>query len=137
MRPILQLALLISLAAVAGVACVIAPYVAVHGIDGTYQAPLFPLLRNSWEKLQLIPTIILLLGVGGVLGFIRPMNWLVLGASTVILFPLAAILEMLVDSGSHNLWPIEFVLYGIFIAGPALVGAFFGFIFARERKNAT
>ena len=137
MKPIQQLALLICLAAVAGIACVIVPYGAVHGLDGSYPAPLFPVLKNSWEALQLIPTIILLFGVGSALGFIRPTNWLILGSSTVLLFPLAAILEMAVDSGSHNLWPIEFVLYGILIAGPALVGAFLGSVFATGKKHAT
>ena len=137
MNPIQQLALLVGLAAVAGIASVIAPYLAIHGFGGEYQSPLFPLLRNSWEKLELIPTVVLLLVVGAALGFIRPRNWLILGSSTAVLFPLAAVLEMVADPQSHNLWPIEFLLYLVLVAGPAVVGALLGSVFASVKKHAT
>jgi hypothetical protein len=137
MNPFQQLALLVSLAAVAGIVSVIAPYVAIHGFGGEYQSPLFPLLRNAWEKLELIPTVVLLLVMGAALGFVRPRNWLILGSSTALLFPLAAVLEIAADPRSHNLWPIEFVLYVVLIAGPAVVGALLGSIFAAAKRHAT
>jgi hypothetical protein len=132
-----RLPLLITLAAIAGIASVIVPYVAIHGFGGHYSSPLFPLLRNAWELLELIPTLVLLLIVGGILGFIRPKNWLVLGSSTVLLFPLAAVLEMAVDPGSHNLWPIEFLLYVVLVAVPALAGSLLGSVLASVRSHAT
>lgn len=137
MKPAQQLALLVCLASVAGVTCVLAPYVAVHGFGGTYSSPLFPLLRNAWEDLQPILTVILLLGVGITFGFLWPRYWLVLGASTMLLFPLAATLEMVVDPGSHNLWPVEFMLYGVFIGAPAVAGGVIGSVFAAVMKRAT
>lgn len=137
MNPTQQLALLVGFAAVAGIACVVAPYVAIHGLGGEYQSPLFPLLRNAWEKLELIPTAVLLMVVGAALGFVRPRNWLILGSSTALLFPLAAVLEMAADPGSHKLWPIEFVLYLALVAGPAVVGALLGSIFAAAKRHAT
>jgi hypothetical protein len=111
--------------------------VVIHGFGGEYQSPLFPLLRNAWEKLELIPTVVLLLIVGAALGFVRPRNWLILGSSTALLFPLAAVLEIAADPSSHNLWPIEFVLYVVLVAGPAVVGALLGSIFAAAKRHAT
>ena len=134
------LAVLIALGAMGGVLSVVIPYLAIHGYSGPheYTAPLFPLLRNAWEKLHPIPTGLLLLVGGGILGFVRPKKWLVLGSCTILLFPLAAILEMLKDPGSHNLWPIEFVFYIVLVGGPGLLGALLGSIIGSiQKKQAT
>ena len=39
------------------------------------------------------------------------------------LFPLAAICEMIADSSSHNMFPIEFIFYGFYTI-PAIIGAY-------------
>lgn len=123
-----SLPVLIVLAAVGGILSVLIPYLVVHGYAGPhkYPAPLFPLLRNAWEGFHPIVSGPLLLVVGAALAFVRPKNWLVLGGSTMLLFPLAAILEMNRDPGSHNLWPIEFGLYIVFVGGPGVLGAVLG-----------
>ena len=41
----------------------------------------------------------------------------------MVLFPLAAICEMIVDSSSHNIFPIEFILYGLYSI-PVIIGAY-------------
>ncbi len=138
MTALRSLPVLIVLAAVGGILSVLIPYLLLHGYAGPhkYSAPLFPLLRNAWEGLHPIFSGLLLLAVGGALAFVRPKNWLVLGGSTMLLFPLAAILEMNKDPGSHNLWPIEFVVYVVFVGGPGVLGALLGSRFrgAQTRK---
>lgn len=42
---------------------------------------------------------------------------------SMFIFPLAAICEMIADSGSHNLFPLEFFLYTLFSI-PSIIGAF-------------
>jgi len=39
------------------------------------------------------------------------------------LIPFAAICEMIVDASSHNLFPIEFILYGSYTI-PVIIGAY-------------
>jgi hypothetical protein len=137
MRRNRQLTLFMALGAVAGIFSVIAPYVLLHGFTGEYQSPLFPLLRNAWEELEVVPTVVLLVGAGVGLGFMCPKHWLILGASTAFLFPLAAVLEMAKDPRSHNLWPLEFVLYIVVVAGPAILGALVGSMIRGRREHAT
>lgn len=132
-----KLPLLVVAAALGGIASVIAPYVAVHGLGGHYTAPLFPLLRNAWELLEPAPTLVLVAVLGAALGFAEPRAWPLLGLSTALLFPVAAIFEMAADSGSHNLWPIEFALYAVLIAVPATCGSFLGSLARRKRTHAT
>jgi len=52
-------------------------------------------------------------------------NWLLLGLSTAIIFPIITIAEMIVSPRSHNLWFLELDLYALFglaSVGGALVG---------------
>lgn len=95
----------------------------------TYEAPLFPALRRGIEGFNPL-TALLRAAVGFALGkYTRWSPWL-LAPAILTLLPVLAILEMLADSTSHNIWPIEFVLYGVIAAFP-LVGA----LFARRRKH--
>jgi len=128
MTALRSLPVLIVLAAIGGIVSVLIPYLVVYGYAGPhkYSAPLFPLLRNAWEALNPIFSGLLLVGIGSGLAFVKPKHWLVLGGSTMLLFPLAAILEMNKDPGSHNLWPIEFLLYIVFVSGPGVLGALLG-----------
>lgn len=131
----IQLVLFAILAAVVGISSVIFPYIATYGTSETYEvsAPLFPLLVNSWEKLQPVVTGVILFGAGLVLGFVKPKFWKIIGASTTLFFIIAALIEMMTDLSSHSLFPIEFVLYFVFIGGPATIGTFTG---SKIRKSA-
>jgi hypothetical protein len=129
-----QLAVLLVVGSLLGLASVIIPYVLVHGLAGEYTSPLFPLLRNAWEKLEVVTTGVLSLFAGVVLGYVQPKHWFVLGGSTVSLLLLAAIAEMAKDPQSHNLWPIEFLLYLVVVGAPAIFGAFMGSL-VRVRRN--
>ena len=125
-------------AAVAGLLCVVLPpYLVSGGIGRTYEAPLFPILRTAIENLQLKHTMIGLFVLGVVLGFLQPRSWCLVGAGTVLLLPLAAMLEMIADGTSHNLFPLEFGIYA-FIGLPAVAGAYAGRFmkdtFTKKRK---
>jgi hypothetical protein len=50
--------------------------------------------------------------------------WLV-GIGTVAALPIMAAADILVDPTSHNLWPIEFVMYAV-ASLPGLLGAIVG-----------
>jgi len=106
-------------------AVVLPPYVIPNGIRVTRDAPLFPIIATASANFALIPTIILLFIIGCILGFIRSHIWWLLGLSTMALFPVADILEMLVAPTSHNLWPIQFILDAV-LSTPAIFGAFIG-----------
>jgi hypothetical protein len=68
---------------------------------------------------------------------VRPKHWLLLGTSTAFIFLLAAALEMANDPRSHKLWPIEFALYFVVLACPAILGALAGSLIRARRENAT
>lgn len=57
---------------------------------------------------------VLLLLVGAFLGAISSWRTLVLGAAAMLLFPALAVTEMISDSTSHNLWPLEFLMYAFY-----------------------
>jgi hypothetical protein len=50
--------------------------------------------------------------------FLRDLNQWLAGFAMLLGLPLAAIAEMLVDSSSHNLWPLEFAMYGVLMLAP-------------------
>jgi hypothetical protein len=84
-------------------------------------APLFPVIRTAIERVG--PGHLLLLfflGLG--LGLVSRRRAILLGLASMLLFPLTAIAEMFVDPTSHNLWPLEFAIYG-FYAGVVAAGA--------------
>ena len=65
---------------------------------------------------------VLLLFTGAFLGAISTRRALVLGAAAMLLFPVLAVAEMISDPTSHNLWPLEFMMYafyGCFVAAGA------------------
>ncbi len=72
---------------------------------------------------------------GGVLGTITKINPLIAGLSMVIVFPFASILEIISNSNSHNMFPLELFVWVIF-ALPAILGAWLGkMISERKIKN--
>jgi hypothetical protein len=62
---------------------------------------------------------------GITLGFLNPKRPWLWGLLTMSLFPVIAIIEMSGNPYSHNIWPIEFVMYAI-LSFPAIIGAFIG-----------
>jgi len=89
-----------------------------------YTAPLFPLLRTGVEGLSFL-TFIFLFVSGLLLGLFARGHPFLLGIATMGLFPLLAIAEIVVSPTSHNLWPLEFMIYG-FVSLSAVLGVYFG-----------
>ena len=87
-----------------------------------YDAPLFPVIRNAVEHVGR-GQLVLLFTVGMALGFLSRMRPAILGGVAISLLPLAAIAEMVVDSTSHNLFPLEFMVYA-FYGGIVAIGVF-------------
>lgn len=58
--------------------------------------------------------LVLLFIVGMILGLLSKIRPVILGGAAISLLPLAAIAEMAVDSKSHNLFPLEFMVYGFY-----------------------
>jgi hypothetical protein len=97
-----------------------------------YDAPLFPPLRRGIEGMNGV-SLFLLLAVGFALGRLSIWNPVLLGLATIVPLPIIAVLDMMVDPTSHNLWPLEFFLYGVLAVIP-VVGAFIGWGVRKLRK---
>ena len=115
-----------------------------------YESPLFPMVRTGIEGMSGWSLLFLFLS-GIFLGIIYPKHEslygmfsgvfyskyeLFLGISTMALFPILAFLEMMKDPYSHNLWPIEFVLYG-FTTIPGICGAYAGTVIRKRFTKKT
>lgn len=122
------IALTFGASAVAGLACIVLPAYILQ--KGDIPVPLWP-IRQSIEQMQPIPSFIGLFITGMVCGYLQPRYWHLLGLATVVLLPVIAIIEMALNSQSHNLWPIEFIFYGVF-GFPGYLGATLG----RRCRNA-
>jgi hypothetical protein len=104
-----------------GIISIILP-VFILGDLKPYESPLFPLLRTGIEGVSKYSFLFLLLS-----GFIVKLysdapSWKI-GLMSMILFPLATICEMIVDTSSHNMFPFEFIFYGFYTI-PAILGAY-------------
>lgn len=88
------------------------------------QSPVFPMVWTGIEGMSLW-TLFFLFSSGIFLGVIYPKRKILLGMSTMSLLPILAFIEMSVVPNSHNIWPIEFVIYG-FCTIPGIVGAYIG-----------
>jgi len=82
-------------------------------------------IQAIYESMIPIPTLSLLIIIGIILGFISPRLWFLSGVLTLSIFPIVAFCEMITNPTSHNLWPIEFILYFVFTI-PAIGGAYIG-----------
>jgi hypothetical protein len=99
-----------------------------------YTAPLFPLIRTGVEGMSYL-TFVFLFVSGLLLGLLARGHPFLLGLATLALLPLLAIAEMFASPTSHNLWPLEFAIYG-FISLSAVLGAYIGrYLQKRVRKN--
>jgi len=80
-------------------------------------------------------TFVFLFVSGLLLGLLGRGNPFLLGLATLALLPLLAIAEMVASPTSHNLWPLEFAIYG-FISLIAVLGAYIGrYVQKRVRKS--
>ncbi|HKC03685.1 MAG TPA: hypothetical protein VKC17_10325 [Sphingomicrobium sp.] len=106
-----------SVAPLIGVASYVAPLLASDVVTG----------NESWLELYAIsvekasgPTFFLLfvagLLAGGADAAVRALRF---GVLTIALLPVAAVIQMAGDPTSHNLWPIEFVIYLVVSLVPA------------------
>jgi len=87
-----------------------------------YESPLFPIIRNGIEGISIWSFIFLFL-TGFAMKFFGKLPAWKIGLATMALFPILSILEMIVDSSSHNLFPFEFIFYTIYSV-PAIIGAY-------------
>ena len=87
-----------------------------------YEAPLFPLIRTGIEGISTWSFGLLFLSGFGMKYFSNLSGWKI-GLTIMALFPIIAIFEILVDSSSHNMLPIEFIFYLVYSI-PAILGAY-------------
>ena len=86
-----------------------------------YESPLFPLIRTGIEGISIYSLSFLFLS-GFIVKLFSNIPFWKIGLMSMVLFPLAAICEMIADSSSHNMFPFEFIFYGIYTI-PAIIGA--------------
>ena len=87
-----------------------------------YDSPLFPLIRTGIEGISVWSFVLLLISGFGVKLLSKLAGWKI-GLATMALFPILAIIEMIVDSSSHNMLPFEFIFYALYTV-PAIIGAY-------------
>ena len=84
-------------------------------------APLFPLLCTSIEEMNLY-TIAALAVLGLLGGLLTRLPAFAIGLASIATLPAAMFLEVVVEPNSHNMFPIEFLIY-LLMQIPALLGA--------------
>jgi hypothetical protein len=99
-----------------------------------YESPLFPLVRAAIEDFG-TRSLVALAGAGFLVGLFRGAPWPVIGLSTMALFPLFSVAEMLVDPTSHNLFPLEWLMYAAATL-PAMFGAYVGTRLGRPGRKS-
>ena len=87
-----------------------------------YDSPLFPIIRTGFEGISIWSFGLLLLSGFGVKLLSKLSGWKI-GLATMAFFPILAIIEMIVDSSSHNLLPFEFIGYALYSV-PGIIGAY-------------
>lgn len=110
------------LSSILGLASIVLPVFILGDLLKHYDSPLFATLRTGLEGISAYSLLFLLLSGCVVKLFSDASSWKI-GLMSMALFPLAAICEMIADSSSHNLFPIEFILYGFYTI-PATIGAY-------------
>jgi hypothetical protein len=87
-----------------------------------YESPLFPLIRTGIEGFSIYSLSFLFLS-GFIVKLFSKAWFMNIGLMSMVLFPLAAICEMIADPYSHNMFPFEFIGYGIYTF-PSIIGAY-------------
>ena len=109
------------LASILGVISIVLPTFFLPDLK-QYESPLFPLIRTGIEGISIWSLGFLLLSGFGVKLLSNLPGWII-GYTTMALFPIMAISEMIVDSSSHNMLPFEFIFYALYTV-PAIIGAY-------------
>lgn len=109
------------LASILGVISIVLPTFFLPDLK-QYDSPLFPLIRTGIEGISIWSFVLLLLSGFGVKLLSKLSGWKI-GLTTMALFPIMAIFEIIADSSSHNMFPIEFILYALYSV-PAIIGAY-------------
>ena len=118
-----KILIVFAIGAALGIISIIVPPLCIVDVK-VYESPLFPMVRTGIEGMSLW-TLLFLFSSGIFLGVIYPKREILWGISTMSLLPLLAFIEMMKDPYSHNLWPIEFIMYG-FMTIPGIIGAYIG-----------
>ena len=118
----------ILLAAAAGFCAYVLP-VALDPATQHYEAAFLPFVRDAVEGMKDY-TLGLLFGIGFLFGLLgRASVWLT-GPATMVAFPAWSLLDMALGN-DHNLFPIEWFIYGVF----SLCGLAGGIIGRRARQR--
>jgi hypothetical protein len=86
------------------------------------ESPLFPLVRNGIEGISIYSLSFLFIS-GFIVKLFSNIPFWKIGLMSMVLFPLAVICEMIFDSSSHNMFPIEFIFYAICTVPAIIVAA--------------
>ena len=78
-------------------------------------SPVFPLLRNAIEHMNLEFTVLGLCLTSCLLSFFRPQQWFSTSVGLIWFLPFFTVIEIGFDPASHNLWPFEFVIYFVLL----------------------
>jgi len=106
---------------VLGVLSIILPTFILQDVK-QYESPLFSIIRTGIEGFS-VWSIIFLFSTGFGMKFYTKLSGWKIGLSTMALFPIMAMMEMIVDSNSHNMFPFEFIVYAITTI-PGIIGAY-------------
>jgi hypothetical protein len=87
-------------------------------------APMFPLAREAVEHLR-AASFLGIAAIGFAAGLFGRTPWALAGLATMALFPACMFAELTRDNTSHNLFPLELVMYAL-CALPALGAAAVG-----------
>ena len=116
------------LAALAGFCAYVLP-VALDPATRHYGAAFLPFVRDTVEGMKPY-SLALLFGIGVIFGLLgRAPVWLT-GPATMAAFPVWSVLDMALGN-DHNLFPIEWFIYGLF----SLCGLAGGFVGRRARPR--
>jgi hypothetical protein len=123
-----RVALEMLLAAAAGFCAYVLP-VALDPAARHYEAAFLPFVRDAVEGMKLY-SLALLFGIGVIFGLRgRAPVWLT-GPATMAAFPIWSIMDI-AFGGDHNLFPIEWFIYGVF----SLCGLVGGLVGRRVRPQ--
>jgi hypothetical protein len=120
--------------AILGMSAIVLPVLFLNDLKH-YDSPLFPLIRTGIEGMSIYSLGFLILS-GFIVKLFSDESYWKIGLMSMVLFPIAAICEMIVDLSSHNMFPLEFIFYG-FCTIPAVFGAYLSQFIRRivMRKN--
>ena len=77
----------------------------------------FRLIEGAWKYAGHLMALSLAL-MGFIVGLTVRVHPIVFGVATLIMMPVLAFVDMFINPYTHTLWPLEFALYGAFMAIP-------------------